>query len=103
MALPAGTCLDPMKPWHRSAPAGWAKCTRHAIRASAAMLLKGSKKDVPTIARELSVRYVLEGSVRRAGNSLRIAADAVSIDPLLWFCQWSRAWVALLDGDFAAA
>jgi TolB-like protein len=42
---------------------------------ASAMLLKGSKKDVPTIARELNVRYVLEGSVRKAGNNLRIAAQ----------------------------
>ena len=33
----------------------------------------------------------------------RCAADAVAVDPLLWFCQWSHAWVALLDGDFATA
>ena len=33
----------------------------------------------------------------------RYAADAVSVDPMLWFCQWSRAWVALLDGDFEGA
>ena len=33
----------------------------------------------------------------------RYAAEASSFDPLLWFCEWSRAWVALLDGDFEAA
>ena len=56
------------------------------ISRTSAMLLRGSKKDVPTIARQLNVRYVLEGSVRRAGNSLRITAqliDAAS-DAHLW-------------------
>jgi len=56
------------------------------ISRTSAMLLRGSRKDVPTIARELNVRYVLEGSVRRAGTSLRIAAqliDAAS-DAHLW-------------------
>jgi len=56
------------------------------ISRTSAMLLRGSKKDVPTIARELNVRCVLEGSVRRAGRSLRIAAqliDAAS-DVHLW-------------------
>jgi tetratricopeptide (TPR) repeat protein len=31
------------------------------------------------------------------------AAEAVSVDPLLWFCQWSHAWVAMLDGEFETA
>jgi eukaryotic-like serine/threonine-protein kinase len=61
------------------------------ISRTSAMLLRGSKKDVPTLARELNVRYVLEGSVRRAGQSLRIAAqliDAAS-DVHLWAEKYS--------------
>jgi TolB-like protein len=56
------------------------------ISRTSAMLLKGSKKDVPTIARDLNVRYVLEGSVRRAGNSLRITAQLIeaATDVHLW-------------------
>jgi TolB-like protein/Flp pilus assembly protein TadD len=56
------------------------------ISRTSAMLLKGSQKDVPTIARELNVRYVLEGSVRRAGNSLRITAQLIeaAADAHLW-------------------
>jgi serine/threonine protein kinase len=56
------------------------------ISRTSAMLLRGSKKNVPTIARELNVRYVLEGSVRRAGNSLRIAAQLIDApsDAHLW-------------------
>lgn len=41
--------------------------------------------------------------VGQMAEARRCAADAVSVDPLLWFCQWSHAWVALLDGDFATA
>ena len=56
------------------------------ISRTSAMLLRGSKKDVPTIARELRVRYVLEGSVRRAGQSLRITAQLIdaAADTHLW-------------------
>ncbi len=56
------------------------------ISRTSAMQLKGTTKDVRTIGRELGVRYVLEGSVRKAGNSLRITAqliDAAS-DAQLW-------------------
>jgi serine/threonine-protein kinase len=56
------------------------------ISRTSAMLLKGSQKDVPTIARELNVRYVLEGSVRWAGNNLRITAQLIeaATDAHLW-------------------
>src|SRR5438874_5410226 len=47
------------------------------ISRQSAMRLKGSEKDVATIARELGARYVLTGSVRRAGANLRITAQHV--------------------------
>ena len=56
------------------------------ISRTSAMMLKGTKKDMKTIGRELNVHYVLEGSVRKAGNDLRITAqliDATS-DAHLW-------------------
>jgi len=61
------------------------------ISRTSAMLLKGSKKDVPTIARDLNVRYVLEGSVRRAGGSLRITAQLIdaTTDAHLWAEKYS--------------
>jgi adenylate cyclase len=38
---------------------------------------KGKSPDVRQVARELGVRYVLEGSIRKAGNRLRITAQLV--------------------------
>ena len=69
------------------------------ISRTSAMLLKGSKKDVPTIARELNVRYVLEGSVRRAGNSLRITAQL--IDAAHDAHLWAEKYSGTLDDVFA--
>jgi serine/threonine protein kinase/tetratricopeptide (TPR) repeat protein len=56
------------------------------ISRTSSMQLKGTRKDVRTIGRELGVGSVVEGSVRKAGQSLRITAqliDAVS-DANLW-------------------
>ncbi len=69
------------------------------ISRTSAMLLKGSKKDVPTIARELNVRYVLEGSVRRAGKSLRITAQL--IDAANDAHLWAEKYSGTLDDVFA--
>jgi TolB-like protein len=56
------------------------------ISRSSAMALKGTRKDVRTVGRELDVQFVLEGSVRKAGNELRITAQLIdaSSDEHLW-------------------
>jgi serine/threonine protein kinase len=68
------------------------------ISRTSAMLLRGSKKDVPTIARELNVRYVLEGSVRRAGQSLRITAQL--IDAANDAHVWAEKYTGTLEDVF---
>ena len=69
------------------------------ISRTSAMLLRGSKKDVPTIARDLSVRYVLEGSVRRAGRSLRITAQLIDAleDEHLWAEKYTGTFEDVFD------
>jgi serine/threonine protein kinase/Flp pilus assembly protein TadD len=61
------------------------------ISRSSAMTFKGTKKKVPEIASELDVQYVLEGSVRTAGNSLRITAQLIDAadDAHLWAEKYS--------------
>ncbi|HYN07735.1 MAG TPA: protein kinase [Vicinamibacterales bacterium] len=61
------------------------------ISRTSAMQLKGAKKDVRTIGRELGVQYVLNGSVRKAGTSLRITAQLVDAasDAQLWSEKYS--------------
>ena len=51
-----------------------------------AMALKGTKKTGNEISKELNVQYVLEGSVRKAGNNLRITAQLIDAtnDTHLW-------------------
>jgi len=68
------------------------------ISRTSAMAFKGTRKDLRTIAGELRVGYVLEGSVRKAGNSLRITAqliDAAGDEHL-----WADKYTGTLDDVF---
>ena len=46
------------------------------IARNSSFTYKGRAADVKQVGRELGVRYVLEGSVRKAGNRIRIAGAA---------------------------
>jgi len=61
------------------------------ISRSSAMTFKGTTKKIPEIAGELKTRYVLEGSVRKAGNDLRIAAQLIDAtnDAHIWAEKYS--------------
>ncbi len=63
------------------------------ISLTSSMQLKGTRKDVRTIGRELGVGSVVEGSVRKAGQSLRITAQLIdaSLDANLWSEKYSGA------------
>lgn len=57
---------------------------------TSAFAFRGSNQDIASIARALGVRYVLEGSIRRQGEELRITAQM--IDASTGFHQWSRTY-----------
>lgn len=50
------------------------------------MQYKGTRKDIKTIGKELSARYIMEGSVRKFQDNLRISAQLIDVlsDTQLW-------------------
>ena len=73
--------------------------TLRVISRQSAMRLKGSDKDVRTIARELGTRYVLTGGIRRAGTNLRITAQLVdsTSDVQIWADKYGGALDDVFD------
>ncbi len=60
---------------------------------------KGQQKEIPVIARELKVRMILEGSVRRQDQKVRITAQL--IDAKTGFHVWSETYDRELKDIFA--
>ncbi len=56
---------------------------------------KGHAVDVKQVGRELGVRYVLEGSVRKAGNRIRVTAQLVEAE------TGNHVWAERYDRDLA--
>jgi TolB-like protein len=68
------------------------------IARNSAFSYRGQAMDVRTVSRELGVRYVVEGSARRAGPRVRVAAqliDAVSGEHL-----WAEKYNRMLEDIF---
>jgi TolB-like protein len=59
---------------------------------SATVGYRGKGTDLRTIGRELGVRYLLEGNVRRAGDELRVTAQLVQAEngAILWTGRFER-------------
>jgi len=62
------------------------------ISRSSAFSFKGKDIDIPTIARQLDVAYIVEGSVRKSGNQVRITAQLIEArsDTHLWSETYDR-------------
>lgn len=69
------------------------------IARNSSFVYKGRAVDVSQVARELGVRYVLEGSVRRSGRRLRINAQLV--DAITGAHYWAERYDRELGDMFA--
>ena len=70
---------------------------RVAARTSA-FKFKGEKVDLQDVARQLNVSHVLEGSVRRSGNKVRITAQLINAAD--GYHMWSQTYDRTLDDIF---
>ncbi len=76
---------------------------------TSAFQFRSTAAGVPTIAGELGVRHILEGSVRKAGNAIRITAQLIDAqtDAHLWSETFNRALttetVFAIQDEIAAA
>ena len=68
------------------------------IARNSTFVYKGRSVDVTQVGRELGVRYVLEGSIRKAGNRVRIAAQLV--DAKSGTHHWAQNFDRELDDIF---
>ncbi len=69
------------------------------IARNSSFTYKGNPVDVRTVSRELGVRYVLEGSIRRSGNRIRVTAQL--IDALSGNHIWAEKYDRVLEDIFA--
>jgi len=63
------------------------------ISRNTAFTYQGKRVDTKQIGRELNVRYVLEGSVRRSGNQVRVNAQLIDAE------SDTHLWADRLDAD----
>lgn len=67
----------------------------NVVARNSSFAYRGKSVDVRKVARELGVRYVLEGSVRRAGARLRVTAQLIDGE------DGAHLWAHTYDGDTA--
>ncbi len=65
------------------------------IARNSSFVYKGRAVDVKQVGRELGVRYVLEGSVRKAGNRVRITGQLIDAS------NGAHLWADHFDGELA--
>jgi adenylate cyclase len=63
------------------------------ISRNTAFTYQGKRVDTKQVGRELNVRYVLEGSVRRSGSQIRVNAQLIDAE------ADAHLWAERFDGD----
>jgi TolB-like protein/Flp pilus assembly protein TadD len=71
----------------------------HVTSRSSAFAFKGKEIDIPTVAAQLGVSNVLEGSVRKSGTKIRITAQLIEAESDRHL--WSETYDRELDDIFA--
>src|SRR6202041_3549419 len=69
------------------------------IARNSSFTYKGQAVDVKRVGRQLGVRYILEGSVRKAGECVRISAKVVEAETGIHL--WAERYDSQLDDIFA--
>ncbi|MDH4029604.1 MAG: tetratricopeptide repeat protein [Chromatiales bacterium] len=81
--------------------------TLRVISRSSAFSFKGKDVNIPEVAEQLNVAHVLEGSVRKSGNKIRITAQLIEArsDTHLWSETYDRTLddIFAIQDDVAAA
>ena len=65
----------------------------HVIARNSSFTYKGKPVDVKQVGRDLGVRYALEGSVRKAGNRVRVTAQLIDV------ASGAHIWADRFDRD----
>src|ERR1700745_3744562 len=72
---------------------GWLRRSLFVIARNSSFSYKGQAIDVKQVGLDLGVRYVLEGSVRKAGQRVRIAAQLIEAS------SGAHLWADRVDGS----
>jgi len=71
----------------------------HVIARNSTFVYKGKPLKVQQVGQELGVRYVLEGSVRKAGNRIRVTAQLIDVNT--GYHLWAERYERELSDIFA--
>ncbi len=71
----------------------------HVVARTSSFVFKGENRTIQEIGKELNARTIVEGSVRKAGNRLRITTQIVSVAD--GYHLWSERYDRELDDVFA--
>jgi TolB-like protein/Tfp pilus assembly protein PilF len=70
----------------------------HVAARTSSFSFKGRQIEIPEIARQLHVAHVLEGSIRKAGDQIRVTAQLIHAAD--GYHVWSQTWDRKLDDIF---